>query len=97
MAIEVVNGTPAQGLEFTVHGFINGSAAPPMWSGRLAPMNHSGSMVKVPVSGYVTYAVGFFPVGWLPNNGWALAWSPQVTDNTTVALTIDVMANRGKE
>jgi hypothetical protein len=32
-------------------------------------------------------------VGWLPNDGWAIAWSPEVTDNTIVALAIDVMAN----
>jgi hypothetical protein len=45
------------------------------------------------VSGYESYAVGFYTVGWLPNDGWAIAWSPEVTDNTIVALAIDVMAN----
>ena len=93
MAIEVVNGTPAQGLEFTVCGYVNGSASPPLASGRLAPMDQQGSSVTVPVSGYVSYGVGFYTVGWLPNNGWAIAWSPQVTDNTTVTLAIDVMAS----
>ena len=93
MAIEVVNGTPAQGLEFTVCGFVNGSAVPPMWSGRLAPMDQSGSSVSVPVSGFISYGIGFYTVGWLPDNGWAIAWSPQVTDNTVVTLAIDVTAN----
>lgn len=93
MAIEVVNGTPAQGLEFIVCGYVDGSANPPMWSGRLAPMDQTGSSVMVPVSGFVTYGVGFYTVGWLPNDGWAVAWSPQVTDKTTVSLTIDVMAS----
>jgi hypothetical protein len=56
-------------------------------------MDQSGSSVTVPVSGYVSYGIGFYTVGWLPDNGWAIAWSPQVTDNTTVTLAIDVTAN----
>jgi hypothetical protein len=92
MAIKVVNGTPAQGLEFTICGYVDGSANPPMWSGNLAPMGQEGSIVPMDVSGYETYAVGFYTVGWLPNNEWAIAWSPQVTDNTTVSLSIDVLA-----
>jgi len=93
MAIEVVNGTPAQGLEFIVCGYVEGSAVPPMWSGTLAPMDQDGSSATVQVSGFVSYGVGFYTVGWLPNSGWAVAWSPEVTDNTTVSLAIDVMAS----
>ena len=93
MAIEVVNGTPAQGLEFTICGYVDGSANPPMWSGLLAPMGQDGSKVMMNVSGFESYSVGFYTVGWLPNNGWAIAWSPEVTDNTIVSLAIDVMAN----
>ena len=89
MAITVVNGTPAQGLEFTICGYVDGSANPPMWSGSLNPSGQDGSSVVVDVSGYVTYAVGFFPVGWLPNNEAAFAASPQVTDKTTVVLAIN--------
>ena len=44
------------------------------------------------MSGYETYAVGFYTVGWLPNDQWAIAWSPQVTDKTSVALAINVFA-----
>jgi hypothetical protein len=93
MAITVVNGTPAQGLEFTICGYVDGSANPPMWSGSLAPMNQDGNTVVMDVSGYESYAVGFYTVGWVPNDGWALAWSPEVTDQTTVALNIDVYAS----
>lgn len=93
MAIEVVNGTPAQGLEFTICGYVNGSANPPMWSGTLAPMGQDGFKVMMDVSGFETYSVGFYTVGWLPNDGWAIAWSPEVTDDTVVSLTIDVFAN----
>jgi len=92
MAITVVNSTPAQGLEFTICGYVDGSANPPMWSGTLQPMNQPGSQVVMDVSGYESYAVGFYSVGWVPNDGWAIAWSPQVTDKTTVALAINVFA-----
>lgn len=92
MAITVVNQTPAQGLEFTICGYVDGSANPPMWSGSLSPVNTSGYQIDMEVSGYMTYAVGFYTVGWQPDNGWAIAWSPQVTDKTTVALAINVMA-----
>lgn len=93
MAIEVVNGTPAQGLEFTICGYVDGSANPPMWSGSLAASGQSGDSVMMSVSGYESYAVGFYTVGWQPNDGWAIAWSPEVTDDTIVALAINVMAN----
>jgi hypothetical protein len=89
MAITVVNGTPAQGLEFSICGYVDGSANPPMWSGSLQPSGQDGSQNVIEVSGYITYAVGFFPVGWLPNNESTFAWSPQVTDKTTVALAIN--------
>ncbi|HYH84551.1 MAG TPA: hypothetical protein VEX60_03655 [Pyrinomonadaceae bacterium] len=90
MAITVVNGTPAQGLEFTICGYVDGSANPPMWSGNLQPYPQDGYQLVMEVSGYETYAVGFYTVGWLPNNEWAIAWSPEVTDETTVSLTIIV-------
>lgn len=93
MAIEVVNGTPAQGLEFTICGYVDGSANPPMWSGGLAPMGQPGDRMMMQVSGFESYGVGFYTVGWLPNNEWAIAWSPEVTDDTIVALAINVMAN----
>jgi hypothetical protein len=93
MAIQVVNGTPAQGLEFTICGYVDGSANPPMWSGSLAPSGQSGDSISMAVSGYETYAVGFYTVGWVPNDGWAIAWSPEVTDQTTVTLAIDVYAD----
>jgi hypothetical protein len=89
MAITVVNGTPAQGLEFSILGYIDGSALPPMWSGSLNPSGQPDSSNVVDVSGYVTYGVSFFPVGWLPNNETSFAWSPQVTDNTTVIFAIN--------
>ena len=92
MAITVVNETSAIGLEFMVCGYVDGSANPPMWSGTLQPMNQQGSQITMDVSGYETYAVGFYTVGWLPNDQWAIAWSPQVTDQTTVALAINVFA-----
>jgi hypothetical protein len=92
MAITVVNSTPGQGLEFSICGYVDGSANPPMWSGTLQPMNTPGSQVEMQVSGYETYAVGFYPVGWLPNDGFPIVWSPQVTDRTTVALAINVFA-----
>ncbi len=89
MAITVVNGTNATGLEFYVNGFVDGSALPPMWSGSLNPSGQNGSSIVVDVSGYITYAVGFWPVGWLPNDQMSIAWSPQVTDQVTVALAIN--------
>ena len=92
MAITVVNQTSAVGLEFVISAYVDGSGMPPMWSGNLAPSGQDGSSVVVDVSGYESYAVGFYTVGWLPDNGWAIAWSPQVTDKTTVALAINVFA-----
>ncbi|HEX8187173.1 MAG TPA: hypothetical protein VF586_02410 [Pyrinomonadaceae bacterium] len=89
MAITVVNQTSATGVEFLVCGYVDGSANPPMWSGSLQPSGQEGSQNVIEVSGYVTYAVGFFTVGWLPNNETSFAWSPQVTDQTTVALAIN--------
>ena len=91
MAITVVNGTPAQGLEFSILGYIDGSALPPMWSGSLSPMNTSGDTVNMDVSGYDSYSVSFYIVGYagedLPN-----ALSQPVADGTTVMLTINVLA-----
>ncbi len=92
MAIEVVNGTNAQGLEFLICGYVDGSANPPMWSGTLAPSGQSGGSVSMEVSGYETYAVGFYPVGWA-GDSMAIAWSMEVTDKTTVTLAIDVYAD----
>ena len=89
MAITVVNGTSATGVEFQVCGYVDGSANPPMWSGSLNPSGQDGSSNVIEVSGYITYAVGFFPVGWQQNET-STAWSPQVTDQTTVALAINV-------
>jgi hypothetical protein len=89
MAITVVNETSAEGVEFYICGYIDGSANPPLWSGGLNPSGQAGSQVVVDVSGYVTYAVGFWPVGWLPNDQTSIAWSPQITDNTLVALAIN--------
>ena len=89
MAITVVNGTPARGLEFTIRGYFDGSANPPMWSGSLTPINTSGYQVEMEVSGYDIYGVGFWPVGWLPNGQQSIAWPPMVTDKVTVALAIN--------
>jgi hypothetical protein len=89
MAITVVNQTSAVGVEFLVFGYVDGSANPPMWSGNLNPSGQDGSQNVVDVSGFVTYGVSFFPVGWEPNNQPSFARSPQVTDNTTVALAIN--------
>jgi hypothetical protein len=89
MAITVVNGTSATGLEFQVYGYVDGSANPPMWSGSLQPSGQQGSSNVIEVSGFVTYGVSFFPVGWVPNDGAANAWSPQVTDNTSVVFAIN--------
>jgi hypothetical protein len=89
MAITVVNQTSAVGLEFVVCAYVDGSGTPPLWSGTLAPSGQDGSSVVMDVSGYITYGVGFWPVGWLPNDQMSIAWSPQVTDQTTVALAIN--------
>ena len=91
MAITVVNGTNAQGLEFSVCGVVDGSANPPMWSGSLTPMNTSGDTVQMDVSGYDSYSVGFYTVGNAGDN-WAITWSQPVTDGTSVMLTINVLA-----
>ena len=91
MAITVVNGTPAQGLEFTICGYVDGSANPPMWSGSLTPINTSGYQIEMEVSGFDTYSVGFYTVGYNGDN-WALAWSQQVADGTSVTLAINVLA-----
>ena len=88
MAITVVNSTPAQGLEFTICGYVDGSANPPMWSGSLNPSGQPDSSNVIDVSGFVTYGVSFFPVGWV-QDGAAFAASPQVTDKTTVVLAIN--------
>ncbi len=88
MAITVVNQTSATGVEFMVCGYVDGSANPPMWSGSLQPSGQEGSQNVIDVDGYVTYAVGFFTVGWVENEI-SYAWSPQVTDKTTVALAIN--------
>jgi hypothetical protein len=93
MAIEVVNSTPAQNLEFFIVGYVNGSATDPLWSGNLAPSGQDGYQVSMPVSGYESYGVAFYTVGWLPNNEWAYALSPEVTDQTLVELAINVEAN----
>jgi hypothetical protein len=91
MAITVVNGTPAQGLEFTICGYIDGSANPPMWSGSLTPIYTSGYQVQMEVSGYDSYSVGFYTVGWQGDN-WAITWSQPVADGTSVTLAINVLA-----
>jgi hypothetical protein len=93
MAIEVVNSTPAAGLEFFIVGYVNGSASSPLSSGTLAPSGQDGYQVSMPVSGYESYGVAFYTVGWLPNNEWAYAMSPEVTDETLVELAINVEAN----
>jgi hypothetical protein len=93
MAIEVVNSTPAAGLEFYICGYVNGSATTPLWSGSLAPSGQDGYQISMPVSGYMSYGVGFYTVGWLPDDGWPVAMSPEVTDQTLVELAINVQAN----
>jgi hypothetical protein len=93
MAIEVVNSTPAAGLEFFICGYVNGSATTPLWSGTLQPSGQDGYQVSMDVSGYMSYGVAFYTVGWLPNEGWAYAMSPEVTDSTLVELAINVEAN----
>ena len=93
MAIEVVNSTPAAGLEFFICGYDSGSATDPLWSGSLAPSGQDGYQISMPVSGYESYGVGFYTVGWLPDDGWPVAMSPEVTDQTLVELAINVQAN----
>jgi len=92
MAITVVNGTNAENLEFIINGMTDGSGTP-MWSGNLAPMNQPHSTIVMDVSGFETYQVVFFPVGWTGENQFAGATSPQVTDSVIVAFNIDVFAN----
>ena len=92
MAITVVNGTNAENLEFVINGMTDGSGTP-MWSGNLSPMNHPNSSIVMDVSGYETYQVVFFQVGWTGTNQMASATSPEVTDSVIVALNIDVLAN----
>ncbi|HEX8560949.1 MAG TPA: hypothetical protein VF668_22845 [Pyrinomonadaceae bacterium] len=91
MAITVVNATPAQGLEFSICGYVDGSANPPMWSGSLGPVNTSGSQIQMDVSGYDAYSVGFYIVGWNGDN-WPVTWSKQVPDDSTVSFAINVFA-----
>ena len=88
MAITVVNGTSATGLEFMVFGYVDGSANPPMWSGSLNPSGQQGSSNVIDVSGFISYGISFFPVGWV-QEGAAFALSPQVTDQTTVVFAIN--------
>jgi hypothetical protein len=93
MAIEIVNSTNAPGLEFTVFGYTNGSATP-IASGNLAPMDQPNSSIMVPVSGYETYGVSFYPVGWSAStNATSFCSTPEITDKTIVQLSIDVEAN----
>lgn len=92
MAITVINGTNAEGLEFTINGMTDGSGTP-MWSGSLNPSGQQGSQQVMEVSGFETYQVVFYPVGWTGPNSAAVAASPQVTDKVLVAFNIDVMAN----
>lgn len=91
MAITVVNGTNAENLEFMINGVTDGSGTP-MWSGNLSPSGQQNSQIVMDVSGFETYTVTFFPVGW-NGNQMAAATSPQVTDKVIVAFNIDVMAN----
>lgn len=92
MAITVVNGTNAEGVEFTINGMTDGSATP-MWSGSLNPVGQKGSQIVQDVSGFETYQVVFYPVGWTGPDQFAGAASPQVTDSVIVAFNIDVFAN----
>jgi ribosomal protein S6E (S10) len=56
MAITVVNGTNAEGIEFTINGMTDGSGTP-MWSGSLTPAGQQGSQIVQDVSGFETYQV----------------------------------------
>jgi hypothetical protein len=91
MAITVVNATPAQGLEFSICGVVDGSANPPMWSGSLSPIYTSGYQIEMEVSGFDSYSVGFYTVGY-NGNDWAITWSQPVADGTSVSLAINVLA-----
>ena len=92
MAITVVNGTNAEGIEFNINGMIDGSAVP-MWSGSLTPAGQQGSQIVQDVSGFETYQVVFYPVGYTGPNESTSASSPEVTDSVLVAFNIDVFAN----
>ena len=92
MAITVVNGTNAENIEFLIMGVTDGSGTP-MWSGNLSPMGQPNSTLVMDVSGYETYRISFFPVGYTGPNSAAFAMSPDVTDETIVALNIDVDSN----
>ena len=89
MSITVANNTSATGVEFMICGYVDGSANPPMWSGSLNPSGQPDSSNVIDVSGFITYGVSFFPVGWV-QDGAAFAASPQVTDQVIVALNINV-------
>ena len=43
MSITVTNNTSAVGVEFSICGYVDGSANPPMWSGNLNPSGQDGS------------------------------------------------------
>lgn len=92
MAITVVNGTNAEGIEFSINGMTDGSGTP-MWSGSLNPAGQQGSQQVMEVSGFETYQVVFYPVGWTGPDQFTGASSPQVTDSVIVAFNIDVFAN----
>lgn len=92
MAITVVNGTNAENIEFIINGVTEGSGTP-MWSGNLSPMGQPNSTIVMDVSGFETYTVSFFPVGWTGTNQTASATTPEITDKTIVALNLDVDSN----
>lgn len=92
MAITVVNGTNAEGIEFTINGMTDGSATP-MWSGSLNPVGQQGSQQVMEVSGFETYQVVFYPVGYTGSNQLASASTPEITDEVLVAFNLDVEAN----
>ena len=92
MAITVVNGTTAENLEFMINGVTDGSGTP-MWSGNLSPMGQQNSTIVMDVSGFETYTVDFYPVGQTGTDQTPVATSPEVTDNTIVALNLDVDSN----
>jgi hypothetical protein len=90
MAITVVNGTNATGVEFMINGMTDGSGTP-MWSGSLNPSGQDGYQNVMEVSGFETYTVAFYTVGYNGDNI-ASATSPEVTDATAVWLSIEVFA-----
>lgn len=92
MAITVVNGTNAEGIEFTINGMVDGSAVP-TWSGSVNPAGQQGSQQVMEVSGFETYQVVFYPVGYTGSNELASASTPEVTDDVIVAFNLDVIAN----